>query len=189
MKILIKIFIVTFKIGAFTFGGGYAMIPFIQAEFVDKYKWIDESDIVDVFAVAQSLPGVIAVNCCILIGNKIKGIAGGFVAALGCILPSFLILSAITRIYEAFITNAYVLGALKGISASVVALMLSAVIKLSKQSVNGAINLAIAACALGISLVFPSVNAVFIIIGSALLGLIIKLPELLGKKKGGEGDK
>jgi len=188
MNKFFKIFIVTFKIGAFTFGGGYAMIPLMQAEFVDRYHWIEETDIVDVFAVAQSLPGVIAVNSCILIGNKIAGVAGGFFAALGCVLPSFLILSAITRVYEAFITDAYVLGALRGISAAVVALMLSAVFKLSKQSLKGAASLAIAACALAISLVFPSVNAVFIIAGSAILGLALKLPGSLGKKNdGGKG--
>ncbi|MCL1793540.1 MAG: chromate transporter [Oscillospiraceae bacterium] len=183
MKTLAKIFFVTLRIGAFTFGGGYAMIPLMQAEFVDKYHWIDEKDIVDVFAVAQSLPGVIAVNSCILIGNKIAGIAGGFAAALGCILPSLFILSAITRVYSSFIANAYVLGALDGISAAVVALMLSAVVKLSKQSLKEAISLAIAACALGISLFFPSVNAVFIIIGAAILGLGIKFLGTIGKNK------
>jgi chromate transporter len=189
MKTLIKIFTVTLKIGAFTFGGGYAMIPLMQAEFVDKYHWIDESDIVDVFAVAQSLPGVIAVNSCILIGNKIAGLAGGFAAASGCVLPSLVILAAITRVYEVFIVNTYVLGALKGISAAVVALMGSAVVKLAKQSVKEAAGLAIAAAALGISLFFSSVNAVFIIIGAAVLGLVIKLPGLLGKKKDGEAGK
>lgn len=186
MKWLVEIFIATLKIGAFTFGGGYAMIPLMQAEFVDRRRWIGETDIVDVFAVAQSMPGVIAVNSCILIGHKIAGTAGALTAAFGCVLPSFVVLSIVTRVYEAFISNSYVLGALRGISAAVVALMLSAVIKLSKQSVKGAISMAIAACALGVSLAFPSLKAVYIIAASAAAGLLVKLPGLIGKKGGGQ---
>jgi chromate transporter len=181
-------FMTLLRVSTFTIGGGYAMIPLMQAEFVDRCHWIEEKDIVDVFAVAQSMPGVIAVNSCILIGHKIAGTAGALVAAFGCVLPSFAVLSVVTRVYEAFITNSYVLGALRGISAAVVALMLSAVVKLSKQSVKGAIGMAIAACALGVSLIFPSLNAVYIIAASAAAGMLIKLPSLLGKK-GGDQEK
>ena len=110
LSYLFKIFLVTLRIGAFTFGGGYAMIPLMQNEFVDKNKWIDENEIVDVFAVAPSIPGVLAVNACVLIGNKIAGLAGGLVAAFGCILPPFLIMSVIQRIYLSFFSNAIVVA-------------------------------------------------------------------------------
>ena len=175
---LVNIFLVMLKIGAFTFGGGYAMIPLMQNEFVDKQKWIEEKDIVDVFAVAPSVPGVIAVNAGILIGNKIAGLPGGFVAAFGSILPSFIIMSFIQRIYESFFSNIIVLSALRGIKAAVVALMLSSVIKLSGQSFKDKICVAIAACVLAVSFFptfgLPSVNAVYIVIGAAVLGLLIK---------------
>ena len=175
---LIKIFTVTLKIGAFTFGGGYAMIPLMQNEFVDRNKWIDEKDIVDVFAVAPSIPGVIAVNAGILIGNKIAGLPGGFAAAFGCILPPFLIMSVFQRVYETFFSNAVVLGALKGIKAAVVALMLVSVIKLSKQSFADAICVIIAITVMIICFLpamgGPSVNAAYVVIGAAVLGLLIK---------------
>ena len=175
---LLNIFIVTLKIGAFTFGGGYAMIPLMQNEFVDRHKWIEEKDIVDVFAVAPSVPGVIAVNASILIGNKIAGLAGGFVAAFGSILPSFVVISILQQVYESFLTNVFVLGALRGIKASVVALMLTAVIKLSKQSFVDNICVVIAVGVIALSFLpmfgFFTVNSVYIIIGAAVLGLLLK---------------
>jgi len=168
---LLKIFFVTFKVGAFTFGGGYAMIPILQSEFVDKTGWIEEKDIMDVFAVAQSVPGVIAVNSCILIGNKIAGPRGGFTAAFGCVAPSFVIISVITLLYNSFITNVYVLGALRAIQAAVVALLLSAVVRLSKQSIKDKLCLIIAACVAAVSF-FLKINVVFILIGAAAFGLL-----------------
>jgi len=171
LRTLIKIFFVTFKVGAFTFGGGYAMIPILQSEFVDKTGWIEEKDIVDVFAVAQSVPGVIAVNSCILIGNKIAGPRGGFTAAFGCVAPSFIIISAITLVYGSFIENAYVLGALRAIQAAVVALLLSAVVRLSKQSIKDILCIIVAACVAAISF-FLKINVVFILIGAAAFGLL-----------------
>jgi len=171
LRTLIKIFFVTFKVGAFTFGGGYAMIPILQSEFVDKTGWIEEKDIMDVFAVAQSVPGVIAVNSCILIGNKIAGPRGGFTAAFGCVAPSFIIISVITLLYNSFITNTYVLGALRAIQAAVVALLLSAVVRLSKQSIKDKLCLIVAACVAVVSF-FLKINVVFILIGAAAFGLL-----------------
>ena len=170
-KTLLRIFFVTFKVGAFTFGGGYAMIPILQSEFVDKTGWIEEKDIVDVFAVAQSVPGVIAINCCILIGNKIAGPRGGFMAAFGCVTPSFLIISVITMVYNSFIANPHVLGALRAIQAAVVALLLSAVVRLSKQSLRDAVCVGLAAVVMAVSFFF-SFNVVFILISAAVFGLV-----------------
>ena len=177
-KSLLRIFFVTLRIGAFTFGGGYAMIPLMQDEFVNKNKWIDEKDIVDVFAVAPSVPGVLAVNASILIGNKIAGLSGGFIAALGCIIPPFVIMSIVQRIYVAFFANMIVIGALRGIKAAVVALMLTAVVNLMKQSFKDIIGVIIAACVIIASFLptlgGPSVNPVYLLIGAALAGLLIK---------------
>ena len=171
IRTLLKIFFVTFKVGAFTFGGGYAMIPILQSEFVDKTGWIEEKDIVDVFAVAQSVPGVIAVNSCILIGNKIAGPRGGFTAAFGCVAPSFFIISVITLLYNSFIANAHVLGALRAIQAAVVALLLSSVVRLSKQSIKDKLCLAVAFIVAAVSF-FLKINVAFILIGAALFGLL-----------------
>lgn len=185
LRTLLRIFLVTFKIGAFTFGGGYAMIPFMQDEFVDKYHWIEEKDIVDVFAVAQSLPGVIAVNSSLLIGYKIAGLLGGLTAVLGVILPSLFILSVITLFYNAFITNPFVAGALRGISAAVVALMLSAVLRLRKQSLPDTGAWLLASLALGIS-ILSRVSAVYIILGGGMVGLLLHIGNLTkaGNRKG-----
>lgn len=172
-RTLLRIFWVTLKIGAFTFGGGYAMIPLMQDEFVDKYHWIEEKDIVDVFAVAQSLPGVIAVNSSLLIGYKIAGLLGGLIAVLGVILPSLIILSVITLFYNAFITNPFVIGALRGISAAVVALMLSAVLRLRKQSLPDAKTWLLACAALALSLFFSQISAAYIILGGGVAGLLL----------------
>jgi len=175
---LFKIFFVTFKIGAFTFGGGYAMIPLMRDEFAEKQRWVEEKDVVDVFAVALSLPGVIAVNASILIGNKIAGVAGGFAAAFGSVLPSFVVISILQRVYSVFLSNAVVFGAFRGIKAAVVALMLSAVVKLSKQSFADKLSVAVAVAVVALSLFptlgLPSVNAVYIIVGSAAFGLLVK---------------
>ena len=94
-NLYLKLFISFFKIGAFTFGGGWAMIPLIEREVVDKQNWIRREDFVDALAIAQSLPGVLAVNISILIGNKLRGLKGCLMATLGTILPSFLIILAI----------------------------------------------------------------------------------------------
>lgn len=180
-KDLWTIFWVMLRIGAITFGGGYAMIPQMSRDFVERHGWIDKSEIVDLFAVAQSAPGVIAVNASILVGYRIAGVPGALVAALGAILPSMIVLTLVTVVYHAFITNPYVLGAIRGIRAAVTGLLLATVFKLRPASVSGAAGWLLFVAALAVALFLPMVNAVWIILGGGVVGVLF-----LRKKQGQE---
>ena len=133
-NLYLKLFISFFKIGAFTFGGGWAMIPLIEREVVDKQNWIKREDFVDALAIAQSLPGVLAVNISILIGNKLRGLKGCLMATLGTILPSFLIILAIAIWYVQTYDNPVVERIFKGIRPAVVALIVSPVFSTAKTA-------------------------------------------------------
>lgn len=133
-NLYLKLFISFFKIGAFTFGGGWAMIPLIEREVVDKQNWIKREDFVDALAIAQSLPGVLAVNISILIGNKLRGLKGCLMATLGTILPSFLIILAIAIWFVQTYDNPVVERIFKGIRPAVVALIVSPVFSTAKTA-------------------------------------------------------
>ena len=133
-NLYLKLFISFFKIGAFTFGGGWAMIPLIEREVVDKQNWIKREDFVDALAIAQSLPGVLAVNISILIGNKLRGLKGCLMATLGTILPSFLIILAIAIWFVQTYDNPVVERIFKGIRQAVVALIVSPVFSTAKTA-------------------------------------------------------
>ena len=133
-NLYLKLFISFFKIGAFTFGGGWAMIPLIEREVVDKQNWIKREDFVDAIAIAQSLPGVLAVNISILIGNKLRGLKGCLTATLGTILPSFLIILAIAIWFVQTYDNPVVERIFKGIRPAVVALIVSPVFSTAKTA-------------------------------------------------------
>lgn len=134
LNLYLKLFISFFKIGAFTFGGGWAMIPLIEREVVDKQNWIKREDFVDALAIAQSLPGVLAVNISILIGNKLRGLKGCLMATLGTILPSFLIILAIAIWFVQTYDNPVVERIFKGIRPAVVALIVSPVFSTAKTA-------------------------------------------------------
>ena len=133
-NLYLKLFISFFKIGAFTFGGGWAMIPLIEREVVDKQNWIKREDFVDALAIAQSLPGVLAVNISILIGNKLRGLKGCLTATLGTILPPFLIILAIAIWFVQTYDNPVVERIFKGIRPAVVALIVSPVFSTAKTA-------------------------------------------------------
>lgn len=129
-----KLFLVFFKIGAFTFGGGYAMLPIIEREVVKNKKWVEPEEFVDVLAICQSAPGAIAVNSAVFIGYKTGGVLGSLAALLGTALPSFLIILIIAMFFLSFNDNPYVQAAFKGIRPAVFSLILAAVIKLGKSA-------------------------------------------------------
>ena len=133
-NLYLKLFISFFKIGAFTFGGGWAMIPLIEREVVDKQNWIQRDDVVDALAIAQSLPSVLAGNISILIGNKLRGLKGCLMATLGTILPSFLIILAIAIWFVQTYDNPVVERIFKGIRPAVVALIVSPVFSTAKTA-------------------------------------------------------
>lgn len=121
------LFFSTLYISAFTFGGGYVIVTFMKRKFVDELHWIDEQEMLDMTALAQSSPGAIAVNAAILVGWRVEGLPGMAVAVLGSILPPMVILTVISFIYQAFATNPYVALVLKGMQAGVAAVILDVV--------------------------------------------------------------
>lgn len=134
MKFYFQMFWAFFKIGAFTFGGGYAMIPLIQREVVDRKKWLGESEFIDMLAIAQSVPGPISLNTAVFVGNKIKGIKGSLITSLGIILPSFIVILLIAMVFTEFKHNPGVERVFKGIRPAVVALIAAPLWKMGKSA-------------------------------------------------------
>jgi chromate transporter len=144
LKLMWQLFLIFFKIGTFTFGGGLAMLPLIQKEVVDKRKWVKEEEILDIFAVAQSVPGVIAINSATFIGNKLAGIPGAIFAAFGVILPAFASILIVISILIGLKDNVYVGKVFSGIRAASAALILLSAIKLGKSAIKGKIGWVVA---------------------------------------------
>ena len=134
MNIYFEAFKIFFKIGAFTIGGGYAMVPLIENEIVDKHKWLSREDFVDLLAISQSAPGILAVNISIFIGSRLRGIRGSIVTALGTVMPSFLIILAIALFFHNYQDNAVVEKIFKGIRPAVVALIAAPTFKMAKSA-------------------------------------------------------
>lgn len=134
MNIYLKLFGIFCKIGMFTIGGGYAMIPLIENEIVDKRKWINKDDFLDLLAIAQSTPGVFAVNISIFIGYKLKGIKGSLFTTLGAVLPSFVIILAIAMLFHNFKDNEVIERIFKGIRPAVVALIAAPTFTMAKSA-------------------------------------------------------
>lgn len=129
-----ELFKIFFRIGAFTIGGGYAMVPLIEDEIVSKRGWINHEDFLDLLAIAQSSPGILAVNIAIFVGYRLKGVKGSLVTSLGAVLPSFFMILAIALFFHQFKENVYVEKIFKGIRPAVVALIAAPTFKLGKSA-------------------------------------------------------
>lgn len=129
---LLRLFTTFFKIGLFTFGGGYAMIPLIQREVIEKHKWIDEKDFLDMLVLAQSTPGPIAVNTAVFVGYKTAGVAGAIMTTLGTILPSFIVILLLALFFAEVRDNRYVDAAFRAMRPAVVALIVAPLMGLVK---------------------------------------------------------
>lgn len=173
MKTLWQLFIAFVKIGGFTFGGGYAMLPMLQKEIVEKKNWATSDDLMDYFAIGQCTPGVIAVNTATFVGYKIKGIIGGIVATFGVIFPSLVIITVIAAFLQNFQDYVYVQYAFGGIRAAVVALILSSVIKISKKSVVD-IATGIIFAVVTILSIFTDLSPAIFVVVAGICGIIIK---------------
>ena len=134
MNLYLQAFSIFFKIGAFTIGGGYAMVPLIEDEIVTKRGWLAKEDFIDLLAIAQSSPGILAVNISIFIGYRLKGVLGSIVTALGTVLPSFLIILAIALFFHNFKDNAVVERVFMGIRPAVVALIAAPTFSMAKSA-------------------------------------------------------
>lgn len=134
MNLYLTLFSSFFKIGAFTFGGGWAMIPIIEKEVVDKYKWLSKEEFLDALAVSQSLPGILAVNISILVGNKLKGVRGSIAATLGTVASSFILILLIAIFFSRITDNPVIERIFKGIRPAVVALIIAPVLSTAKSA-------------------------------------------------------
>ena len=175
----LQLFFTFLKIGAFTFGGGYAMIPIIQKEVVDKKKWLTEEDILDVVAIAESTPGPIAINAATFVGYKVAGFFGALCSTLGVVLPSFLIILLVSVFYKKFSQAQVVKNAFWGIRIAVLALILNALLALHKQSPKKLFTYVIAFFAF-VAVVFFKLNIILIIVLAAIAGLVY---EYAGKEE------
>ncbi len=180
MKELLSMFFTFAKIGVMTFGGGYAMLPILQREVVDKKKWATEEELVDYFAIGQCTPGVIAVNTATFIGQKKKGVIGGIVTTLGVVFPSLIIISLLAGVIEAFSHLEWVQHAFGGVRICVCVLIINAVVKLLKKSVIDWKTLIIFLIVTLGSFLTDLSPVIFILI-AAVLGIAIKVIE--GRKK------
>lgn len=171
--ILKKLFFSTLYLSAFTFGGGYVIITLLKDKFVNQYHWIEEDEILDLVAIAQSSPGAIAVNGAIVIGYKLSGIPGVFVSVLGAIIPPMVILSSISLIYDLFISNPYVAALLSGMTAGVGAVITSVVFDMAAKIVKGKEYVQIFIMVLCFILCyFLKINVIYIILCTALFGAV-----------------
>ena len=173
MKELLLLFAVFAKIGGFTFGGGYAMLPILQREIVDKRQWATQEELMDYFAIGQCTPGIIAVNTATFIGYKRKGVLGAIFATLGVVAPSVVIITVIAAFIRNFQHIEAVQWAFEGIRAAVVALILSAVIKLGKKSLVDVATVVIFLVVAVLSAVTDLSPAMFVV-AAGLCGLLLK---------------
>ena len=168
---LISLFLIFMKIGLFTFGGGYAMIPLIQRETVNNKKWISDKDILDIVAIAESTPGPIAINAATFIGYRVGGFLGAMAATVGVVLPSFTIIAAISYVLAAFQNVVWIQYAFNGIRAGVLALIVKALWSMYKQSPKGVFSYLIMFGAFAVTAFLP-VNVVFVILFCAAAGIV-----------------
>lgn len=200
MPILADLFLTFARVGVCTFGGGYAMLPILQREVVEKKGWATDEELTDYFAVGQCTPGIIAVNTATFIGYKYRGVPGGVLATLGVVFPSLVIITAIAAFLSNFADIPVVQHALAGINAAVVALIASSVVKLGKSTLKNGAAITIFLCVLALAVTGNLANfgtgaygalgtvldtltspAVLIVL-AGIVGFL-----LYGRRKGGEG--
>ena len=176
MKILGELIVVFLRIGMFTFGGGYAMLPLLQAELVEKRKWITEEQLMDYYCIGQSTPGIIAVNVATFIGYKKAGVIGSILSTLGVVLPSFIIIYLISLFFDAFISNKYVAYAFTGIKCAVGLLIINAGIKLAKGSKKALWQYVLIFLIIGLMLTFEifaiNFSSIILIVCGGIIGII-----------------
>ena len=182
-KELITLFLTFFKIGAFTFGGGYAMIPLIRREAVEKHAWISGDDVLEIIAVAESTPGPIAINAATFVGVRVAGVPGAVCATLGVVLPSLVIISVISVFLKEFSQIKAVEYAFKGIRIGVLALILGALVSMVKSALKSVFAVVLAVFAFILVAIFDF-SAILVILMCAAFGLAFSIIEK--KRKAGK---
>jgi chromate transporter len=189
MKKILNLFLTMLKIGLFTFGGGYAMIALMENEFVTKKNYLDNDEFMDVVAIAESTPGPIAINLATYIGYKHGKFIGSLLATLGMCIPSFAIIYVISLFLNRFLEISIIASAFKGIQVGVIFIILMAGLKMLKKIKKSAFNITVISLTVVISVIFSimmvNFSAIFYILFSGFLGLIIYLVKYFKDK----GDK
>lgn len=182
MPLLLDLFCTFFRIGLFTFGGGYAMLPLLQREIVEKKKWATEEEMLDYFAVGQCTPGVIAVNTATFVGFKEKKLSGAIFATLGVVSPSLVIITVIAALLSNFAHIAAVQNAFAGIRVAVCVLILNSIVKLWKKSVVDKLTLGVFIAVFLGSVLLSHVSPVVFIVAAAVLGIVVRVWLRTGKE-------
>ena len=172
-NVLLKIFVSTLYLSAFTFGGGYVIVTLMKKKFVDEYRWIEEDEMLDLTAIAQSAPGAIAVNGAIVVGYKLAGVAGALTAIIATIIPPFVIISVISVCYSAFRSNYVVAKMLEGMQAGVGAVIASVVYEMGSNVVQGKkVGSIIIMIGAFIATCIFEVNVIYVVIVCGVIGAI-----------------
>ena len=180
MKELMNLFWSFCRIGGLTFGGGYAMLPMLQKEVVETHKWATEQELLDYYAVGQATPGIIAVNTATFIGYKEKGILGAIFATSGVVFPALIIIMSIAGFIDSFSDSNIVQHAFSGIRVAVGVLILNALVNLVKGSVKDILGIILFVATFIISIFF-NISVVYIVVASALIGII---SDFVNRKRG-----
>ena len=180
MKILLELFIAFARVGVMTFGGGYAMLPSIERESVDKRHWAELDEIMDYYAVGQCTPGVIAVNTATFVGYKLAGVPGGIVATIGVVFPSLIIITAIASVLTAFAEVPAVKSAFAGIRVCVCVLIFNSVVKLYKKAIVDKASFAMFIIVFALAVILD-VSPVIFVIMCAFAGIVLTRLGVRGK--------
>ena len=187
MDILLKLFLTFFKIGLFTFGGGYAMIAIIEREIIERKKWIGSDEFLDLIAIAESTPGPLAVNSATFIGYKICGVLGSLFATLGVVLPSFIIIFVISLFFDAFLSIVWVGYAFRGIQVAVAFLIFNAGLKMMKKVQKNWFGILLITltmgCLIAFSLFAVKFSTIFYILIGGTFGVVVYLLSSINKKE------
>ncbi len=188
-KLYLKLFTSTFKLSLFTFGGGYVIITLMKDKFVDELGWIDEKEMLDIVAIAQSAPGIIAVNTSILLGYRLAGIRGALLCVLGTVLPPLLVMTGVSLIYEVLRDDPNVRYVMFGLRAGIAAVMTDAVIKMAVNVTKGRKVFAVTVMLIAFILGFVfDINVIFLILGAGVVGLFAaysdRIFRWMGRKRG-----
>lgn len=182
MPLLLDLFCAFFRIGLFTFGGGYAMLPLLQREIVEKKHWATEEELLDYFAVGQCTPGIIAVNTATFVGFKEKKLSGAIFATLGIVSPSLVIITVIAALLSNFAHIAAVQNAFAGIRVAVCVLILNSIVKLWKKSVVDKLTFSVFLAVFIGSVLLSHVSPVVFIVAAAVLGIVVRVWLRTGKE-------
>lgn len=174
MEVLIKLYLAFLKIGTFSFGGGYAMLPFIQKEIVEKNNWISMSEFTDIIGISQMTPGPVAINSATFVGYKINGVMGSIIATLGVITTSFILVTVINKLLDKFKESKVIKAALLGMRPVLIALIIYAFIDLAKEAYVD-IKSIIITLIIGVILLSKKVHPILVIVIAAVLGLLFYL--------------